>query len=120
MFNPHQLGAFGHGQDDQLVDFRAWDGQNVRVFFRDPVDLQDHAALFERVSQRTFEVHGVTYYVLDGEGFKYAVYRERVLSRIVAHFYAIPKWLPLWGSPFCERYGFAQCAPAATLPRAPQ
>jgi len=106
------VGRFHSRQDDQLVDFRAWDGQNVRVFFRDPVDLQEHAARFERVSLRTFEVHGVTYYALDGMGFKYAVYREQVLAEIVRHFYAIPKWLPLWGSPFCERYGFAECSPA--------
>lgn len=118
------VSVYGEGrhhsrQDDQLVDFRAWDGHDVRVFFRDPVNLQDHAAFFERVSLKTFEVHGVTYYALDGEGFKYAAYRELVLARIVDHFYAIPKWLPLWGSPFCERYGFAQCMPTAHPHSAP-
>lgn len=100
------LGRHHSRQDDLLVDFRTWDGQPVRVFFRDPVEVQAHAAWFTRVSVRTFQVEGVTYYALDGEGFKYAVYREQVLADIAQRFHAVPHWLPQWGHPFCERYSF--------------
>ncbi len=106
------LGRHHARQDDQLVDFRAWDGQAVRVFFRDPVDAAAHQAFFERVSTRSFQVAGVTYHQLDGEGFRYAAYREQVLAEVARQFHDYPRWLPLWGSPFCERYGFADCSPA--------
>ena len=98
-------------QDDQLVDFRAWDGASVRVFMRQPVDLTEHEPFFERVATHAFDVHGVTYYVLDGWGFRYEVYRDRVLAEAARRFHDIPQRLPVWGHPFCERYGFVHCAP---------
>ena len=106
------LGRHHARQDDQLVDFRAWDGQRVRVFFRDPVDPAPHQAWFDEVRTGQFEVAGVTYYTLDGSGFRYAAYREAVLAEVARQFHAYPRWLPLWGSPFCERYGFTDCSPA--------
>jgi len=99
-------------QDDQLVDFRAWDGQNVRVFFRDPVDPAPHQAWFDEVRTGQFEVAGVRYYTLDGRGFRYAAYRDGVLAEVARQFHDYPPWLPLLGSPFCERYGFKACSPA--------
>lgn len=101
-------------QDDQLVDFRDWDGANVRVFMRQPVDLALHAPYFDQVSTSSFEVHGVTYYLLDGWGMRYESYREGVLAEAARQFHGIPAWLPVWGNPFCERYGFADCAPGRT------
>jgi hypothetical protein len=98
-------------QDDQLVDFRDWEGRRVRVLFRQPVRPEDHAAFFDAVSVRHFKVAGVSYYALEGTGFRYAPYRDQVLGQVVERFYAIPAGLPLWGSPFCERYGFTTCAP---------
>ncbi len=115
-YTGHYVPVYGTGrhharQDDQLVDFREWEGRRVRVLFRQPVRPEDHAAFFDAVSVRRFEVAGVSYYALDGTGFRYAPYRDRVLGEVVDRFYHIPAWLPLWGSPFCERYGFAGCAP---------
>jgi hypothetical protein len=106
------LGRHHARQDDQLVDFRAWDGQNVRVLFRDPVDPAPHRAWFEQVRVGQFEVAGVTYHTLDGSGFRYAAYRDGVLAEVARQFHAYPQWLPLLGSPFCERYGFTDCSPA--------
>lgn len=98
-------------QDDQLVDFRAWNGRTVHVLFRSPIDLAAHAPYFDRVSERHFDVAGVRYHVLQGEGFRYPAYRDGVLAEVARQFHAVPAWLPIWGSPFCERYGFADCAP---------
>jgi len=98
-------------QDDLSVDFRQWDGATVRVLFRNPVQVEDHAPYFEQVAVRSFEVAGVPYYALEGTGFRYPVYRDTVLAEAAQRFHAVPGGLPNWGSPFCERYGFADCAP---------
>ena len=98
-------------QDDWIVDFREWNGRRVRLFDRNPFHLEEFAPFFERVSARSFVVEGVTYYVLDGEGFRYQPYRDQVLAEIARRFHQIPAGLPVEGNPFCERYGFADCAP---------
>jgi 4-amino-4-deoxy-L-arabinose transferase-like glycosyltransferase len=98
-------------QDDQLVDFRQMDQKPMRIFLQHSTQAEQFQPYFESTELKTFVVRGVTYHYLDGQGFRYPLYRERVLSQIVDDFYGIPAWLPLLGSPFCERYGFAQCAP---------
>ncbi len=98
-------------QDDQLIDFRAYDGRPLRIFsYHDP-DLAGFAPYFERVSKHRFDVDGVAFYAVDGEGFRFQPYRDTVLAEIAREFHAIPAWLPVLGNPFCERYGFAACAP---------
>lgn len=116
-YDGHYVPVYGVGrhharQDDLLVDFRAWDGARVRVFMRQPVDLAAHAPYFERVSAHRFEVRGVTYHWLDGEGFRYEAYRDGVLAEAARRFQRVPSWLPVLGHPFCERYGLADCARA--------
>ncbi len=115
-FHTVYVPVFGVGrhharQDDQLVDFRTLQGQHLRILdFKEP-KLSDFTPYFERVSVRQFEVAGVRYFAVDGEGFRYQPYRDTVLSTIAREFHDIPKWLPLLGNPFCERYGFAECSP---------
>jgi len=53
----------------------------------------------------------VAFYAVDGVGFRYQPYRDTVLATIVEQFHQVPQWLPNLGSPFCERYGFAECSP---------
>lgn len=108
--------VFGPGrhharQDDQIIDFRTYEGRAVRVFQYDEPDLAAYAPYFERVGKHPLDVAGVRFWAVDGEGFRYAPYRERVLAAVARDFHAIPAWLPVLGNPFCERYGFAQCAP---------
>lgn len=115
-FHTAYVPVFGVGrhharQDDQLVDFRTLQGQHLRILdFKEP-QLSDFTPYFERVSVSTFEVAGVRYFAVDGEGFRYQPYRDTVLSAIAREFHNIPTWLPLLGNPFCERYGFAECSP---------
>jgi hypothetical protein len=115
-FHTAYVPVFGVGrhharQDDQLVDFRSLQGQRLRILdFKEP-QLSDFTPYFERVSVSTFEVAGVRYFAVDGEGFRYRPYRDTVLSTIAREFHNIPTWLPLLGNPFCERYGFAECSP---------
>lgn len=124
-YSPAAVLAFHHGQyvpvfgvgrhharqDDLLVDFRAWDGESVRVLVRGEPVLPDFAPYFDQVSTGYVEVAGVRYHHVDGQGFRYPVYRERILSQAAVQFHAVPDWLPMWGNPFCERYGFDACKP---------
>lgn len=111
--------VFGEGsqyarQDDLWTDFRAFDGRDMRLFSRDPLDLAAYQPYFASLQTGHFELSGVTFHWLDGNGFRYAPYREQVLTAVQRRYHAIPPWLPLWGSPFCERYGFADCSPGST------
>lgn len=124
-YNPAAMLAFRHGQyvpvfgpgrhharqDDQIVDFRRYDGQPVRVFQYDEPDLSVYAPYFERVSKQAFVVDGAQFWFVDGEGFRFAPYRENVLAAVARDFHDIPRWLPVLGNPFCERYGFKECSP---------
>ncbi|MGE0349204.1 ArnT family glycosyltransferase [Hydrogenophaga sp.] len=124
-YNPAAMLAFHHGQyvpvfgvgkhharqDDQIVDFRRYDGQPIRIFLYDEPDLAAFAPYFERVSTKRFEVDGVAFFAVDGEGFRYPPFRDTVLAEVAREFHDIPRWLPLLGNPFCERYGFVACSP---------
>lgn len=101
-------------QDDLVVDFRKLDGKSVRIFSRTPINTNEFEPYFEETQLRVFEVSGVDFYWLDGQGFNYATYRERVLKEAATQFHNIPAWLPVWGNPFCERYDFPDCATDAS------
>ena len=124
-YNPAAMLAFHHGayvpvfgpgrhharQDDQIIDFRTYDGQAIRVFLYDEPDLSEFAPYFERVSKRPIVVEGITFWAVDGSGFKFQPFRDQVLAQVARDFHDMPPWLPVWGNPFCERYGFADCGP---------
>lgn len=104
-------GRFHARQDDLQVDFRAYDGRAIRIYDRKPMDPADFAPWFERVRPGSFTVAGLTMHTLDGEGFRYQPYRDTVLQQVVDRYHQVPRQLPILGSPFCERYGFASCSP---------
>ena len=130
-YNPAGMLAFHHGayvpvfgvgrhharQDDQIVDFRMYDGKPIRVFLYDEPVLAEFAPYFERVSVKRFEVEGVPFFAVDGVGFRFQAYRDGVLAVVAREFHDVPAWLPVVGSPFCERYGFVACSPAAAPAR---
>lgn len=112
----HYVPVFGVGrhharQDDLSFDFRNLQGRSVRVFDRRPFDLDTYRAYFETVEQTSFNVEGVEYFVLKGQGFQYQPYRDTVLVQIAQSFYQLPGWLPVWGQTFCERYALQECTP---------
>ncbi|MCV0437790.1 MAG: glycosyltransferase family 39 protein [Hydrogenophaga sp.] len=98
-------------QDDQIIDFRVYDGRPIRIFLFDEPDPEEFAPYFGRISVKRFEVDGVAFFAVDGEGFRYQPFRDTVLTEVAREFHDIPRWLPLLGNPFCERYGFAACSP---------
>jgi len=112
--------VFGRGrhharQDDLSFDYRTLDGLPVRVFGNKAFDLDRYTPYFEQVEASTFEVAGVTYHVLDGQGFNYEAYRESYLVEAAKNFYQLPAWLPVFGQPFCERYDLQDCSPTPSI-----
>jgi hypothetical protein len=101
-------------QDDLSVDFKEFDGRPVRIFDRKPLDQADFAPYFESVKAASFEVDGQRLHYLDGQGFRFETYRDQILREAADRFHRVPDWLPLLRSPFCERYGFADCSPSRT------
>jgi hypothetical protein len=98
-------------QDDLVVDFRELDGQNIRIFNLSPMDVAEFAPFFKDAQVHTFQVSGIPFYWIDGIGFDYVEYRDKVLAPVASQFHDIPKWMPVLSNPFCERYGFVECAP---------
>ena len=104
-----QFAVFGEGsfharQDDFLTDWRTQDGRNVLILRKTEPNPASYADLFDSVEYRDFELYGARYFMVLGQGFKFAVYHDKVLTRIRDRFYRIPTWLPQRGCAFCERY----------------
>jgi len=97
-------GSFYARQDDFETDWRAQDGRNVLIFRTSSPEGNDYLSYFRRVEFREFDIDGSRYYLILGEGFNYAAYHEKILTRIRDRFYRIPAWLPQRGCLFCERY----------------
>lgn len=128
-YNPAAMLAFPYGQyvpvfgvgrhharqDDQIIDFRAYDGKALRIFDYDEPDLADFQPFFDQVTKKKLVIAGVDFWVVDGTGFRFRPYREQVLTQIARNFHDIPRWLPLLGNPFCERYGFAACSAGSQI-----
>ena len=81
-----------------------------------PSERSRSAALLDAVAQR-LTVRGVDFWVVDGQGFRFQPFRDQVLAQVAREFHDIPAWLPVRGNPFCERYGFADCAPGRNTGR---
>lgn len=103
------VAVFGGGslyarQDDFLTDWRTQDGRNILILRTRAPDREAYRPYFERVDLHTLDIAGKKYYLVAGQGFDYAVYHERVLTRVRQRYYRIPDWLPKRGCEFCERY----------------
>jgi 4-amino-4-deoxy-L-arabinose transferase-like glycosyltransferase len=97
-------GSFHGRQDDALTDWREQDGRNVLILRKSQPNKGYYEAFFRDVDFREFELSGVRYYLVLGQGFNYAEYHERILRRIRHRYYRIPDWLPQRSCEFCERY----------------
>lgn len=105
-------GKFHARQDDLLVDYSIYDGKTIRIIVSDgePPPLDGYRPYFDSVQPLSFVQNGVTFHAVEGRNFKYEAYRQGVLGEIFQRYYAIPKWLPMTGCPFCVRYcGQVQC-----------
>jgi hypothetical protein len=104
------VGSFHARQDDLWVDFRAYQGRTLRIIDSHDMALSDYAPFFTSV--RAFDVtqDGAVFHVIEGQGFQFEVYRDKVLRQIYAQRHQIPAWLPMTGCAFCERFcGALRC-----------
>ena len=107
---PHYIGVFGvassHARhDDILTDLRALDGGKIAILRKSPPNLdEEYRPYFKQVEVKTFEVSGVTFHLVLGEGFDYPRYRDVILADIKRLYYAVPPALPQTACYFCDRY----------------
>jgi hypothetical protein len=109
--------SFGEGswhgrQDDIITDFRDWNGRNCLVFARKPRYIALTTPYFDRTEVRELQVEGARYYAVLGYGFRFDVYRRRVLSYVLQQYYPLPAWLPTGRCYFREKYVPGAAAPA--------
>ena len=107
---PRYIGVFGvassHARhDDILTDVRALDGGKIAVLRKTPPKLdEEYRPYFRQIELKTFEVAGAKFYLILGEGFDYAHYRDVILADIKRLYYAVPPALPQTACYFCDRY----------------
>ncbi|MQY50601.1 ArnT family glycosyltransferase [Rhodocyclus gracilis] len=100
-------GSYHARQDDFLTDWRVHDGGRVLILRKSEPAADEYAPYFERIALQHIDLHGVRYTLVLGEGFRYAAYRDGVLTRVRDRFYRAPAWMPRRAdSPceFCTRY----------------
>ncbi|MGE0808716.1 MAG: ArnT family glycosyltransferase [Burkholderiaceae bacterium] len=102
--------VFGPGSsharhDDILTDFRRLEGRDILVVLRTPPALDEaYRPYFESVQTRRIEIRGAAFHLVEGRGFRYETYRDRVLDEVRRRYYAVPSWLPPGACYFCDRY----------------
>ena len=100
--------VFGPGrqhsrQDDQLIDFSVYQGQTIRVIHTSEFDLETYRPYFDSIQLLTFKQDALTFYAVEGKGFRYEAFKDGVLAEINRSYYRIPTWLPMTRCRFCER-----------------
>lgn len=93
--------------DDKVTDFRRLDGKNLLILSTlrvKPKEVLDYDRYFDSFSIDTIEIRGADFTVVFGKGFRYAVYREHYLKKILRDCYDIPGFLPVGDCFFYRRY----------------
>ena len=104
------VGKFHARQDDLLIDYRAYQGRTIRIIRTDLPKLDEYRPYFDTVELLTYQQSGLTFYAVEGKGFRYEAYRAGPLTEVLRRYYRIPSWLPLAACPYCERLcGSARC-----------
>ncbi len=98
--------------DDILTDFGRLDGEDIVVVRKTAADPEEYRPYFRAIEMREIAVRGARFYLVLGEDFNYAAYRDRVLTEVRDRYYRIPAYLPQGRCYFCERYWGAATCPA--------
>lgn len=100
------FGSFHARFDDNITDFKALDGKDIRIVSKTKLDNSLFARFFDSVDVRQTQIEGANFWIADGRGFRFDPYYEQVLKTIAANYYRVPSWLPLYGCRFLEMYDF--------------
>ncbi len=101
-------------EDDKKTNFKALDGQDLTLFVPHKKELKKLEPFFKHLIVKPFEIEeGVTYYLVQGVGFDYQTYRQKILTVVNERFYTPPDWFPnvadmfgVEGCGFKTRYDF--------------
>jgi hypothetical protein len=102
--------VFGAGSsharhDDILTDVRKLAGRDILIVRKDAdYTREDYDPYFESVAYRQLELRGAVFHLIEGRGFRYERYRDRILDEVRRRWYAVPAWLPAGPCYFCDRY----------------
>jgi hypothetical protein len=104
-----EVPVFGTGSkfgrhDDLHFNFKEINGKNIRIFNNSPMNLEELSRFFGSSNLVEFSFKGVKYWYLDGNDFKYDLYRKLVLMAIKEKFYNIPAYLPSYTCNFFTKY----------------
>ena len=99
-------GSYHAREDDSLSDYSKLDGKNFMIFKRTALNIEPLRKYFSQSERKTIVVHGVSFEILLGKGFKYHYYHENVLKQINQKYYQIPSWLPFGQCYFKSTYVF--------------
>lgn len=81
-------------EDDKHTNFKTLDGAMLKVFVTKEKELAKVTPYFDKVVIQELALEsGVTYYLVNGLGFNYPLYREKVLVPVNEKFYTPPDWL---------------------------
>ncbi|MEN8168919.1 MAG: glycosyltransferase family 39 protein [Pseudomonadota bacterium] len=98
-------GGSKHGRhDDLLTDWRAFAGENIAVLVYKEQTANAYALYFKQASVVPFQVQQRNLYLLLGNGFRYELYRNGVLTQIRDRYYRYPDFLPAGQCYFNQRY----------------
>ncbi len=102
-------GSYHARNDDVFVNWREHDQQTVWIVSKiKPIDVSSHAQFFSTYQVFFRTIHGVPFWIFQGEHFNYAQFRQVHLQTAVNRYYQIPHGLPILGCPFAEKYGFQE------------
>jgi hypothetical protein len=113
----HYFPVFGPGSaharhDDILTDFRRLDGADILIVRKTAAEDDEYRPFFRAIETREIAVRGAKFYLVLGQGFDYAAYRDRVLAEVRDRYYRIPRYLSQGRCYFCERYWATRTCPA--------
>lgn len=90
-------------QDDIAIDYKKLDGRNFAIFSRGEVQREKYQEWFQEIKIEKIQIKQWSYYIIEGNGFKYERYKDIVLKNIVQLHYQFPKFLPIQGCPIMDR-----------------
>ena len=99
-------GGFHARFDDNITDFRKYEGRTLRIVSSKPLLTENFTPYFDELVIKELKLEGASFWMAEGRGFRFEPYYENILRKIAETYYQIPPYLPLRGCRFLEQYGF--------------
>lgn len=100
------MGSFHARFDDNITDFRLYEGKTLRILSSKPPVAAEFSPFFDVIEIKELTLQGASFWMVEGRGFHFEPYYDQVLKKIAADYYQVPSYLPLRGCRFLEQYGF--------------